>query len=197
VAIPILVAALKAAGPGAVGDFIGNLFNHSSEAAAALASYMTRDALKPGPAGTSTDLAHRIMAPVNPGECAARGLALEVGFDTATGEYLTFVDEAMMLLDQKRQQGMVLGGWFSLRFVGPSRAILSPEQSARTCMIEIVGLRAMNSTAPLLGALETLATPPPRHPALGHVQYPQPHCGKPAVRLSATRHVSERPSSDE
>jgi hypothetical protein len=158
VAIPVFVAALKVAGAGAVGDFIGTLFNHSSEAAAALASYLTRDALKPGPAGTATDLAHRIMAPANPGECAARGLALEVAFDTSTGRHLQFVEEAMAALDQRRGQGMVLGGWFSLRFVGPCRAILSPQQSARTCMIEFVGLRSMNSTAPLLDELEKLAT---------------------------------------
>jgi hypothetical protein len=165
VAIPILVAALKAAGTGAVGDFLGSVFNHNSEAAAVLASYLTRNALKPGPDETSTDLAHRIMAPVDRGECAARGSALEVAFDTSSGAYLTFVDEAMMLLDQRRQQGLVLSGWFSLRFVGPSRAILSPQQSARTCMVELVGLRSMNSTAPLLDELEKLAI---RHGGIQH-----------------------------
>jgi hypothetical protein len=158
VAVPILVAGLKLAGPGAVGDFIGSLFNTNSEAAAALASYVTRDTLKPGPAGNVTDLAHRVMAPANPGECAARGLALEVAFDTSMGQHIVFTKEAMKVLDARRDQGLVLGGWISLRFVGPSRAILSPQQSARTCMIEIVGLRSMNSTVPLLDELEKLAT---------------------------------------
>src|SRR5262249_16309779 len=59
VAVPILVAALKAAGPGSVGDFFGSLFNKSSEAAAAIASFLTRDALKPGQ--TFRDVAHKIM----------------------------------------------------------------------------------------------------------------------------------------
>jgi len=164
VAIPLVVAALKAAGPGSVGDFLGSMFNHNSEAAAALASYMTRDALKPGQ--TFQDHAHKIMAPANPGECAARGLSLEVAFDTSAGKHITFAEDAMMLLDQRRLQGMVLGGWISLRFTGPSRAILSPQQSARTCMIEIVGLRSLNSTAPLLDELEKLATT--RHGAIQH-----------------------------
>ncbi len=163
VAIPIIVAALKAAGPGSVGDFFGSLFNQSSEAAAAIASWLTRDVLKPGQ--TFRDVAHKIMAPANPGECAARGLGLEMAFDTSSGEYLKFVDKAMMLLDQRRLEGMVLGGWFSLRFVGPSRAILSPQQSARTCMIEFVGLRSMNSTATLLDQLEKLGA---EHHAIQH-----------------------------
>jgi hypothetical protein len=69
---------------------------------------------------------------------------LELAFDATTGAYLTYVDKAMKLLDQRRAEGLALGGWFSLRFVGPSRAIMSPQQSGRTCMIEFVGLRSMN-----------------------------------------------------
>jgi len=163
VAIPILVAALKASGPGAVGDFLGRILNQSSELGAALATYMTRDALKPGQ--VFQGIAHRVMAPPNPGECAARGLALEVAFDATSPSLVAYVEEAMMTLDQRRAQGLVLGGWISLRFVGPSRAILSPQQFARTCMIEIVGLRALNGTAPLLDELEKMAT---RHGGIQH-----------------------------
>ena len=153
VAVPILVAALKVAGPGAVGDFLGTLLNSNVEVAAALASYLTESALKPS---VTTNIAHQIMAPVNPGECAARGLSLELAFDATTDAYLTFVDEARALLDRKRAQGSILPGWFSLRYVGAARAILSPQQAARTCMIEFVGLRAMTSTAPILDELERL-----------------------------------------
>jgi hypothetical protein len=152
-----LAGFLQIAGPGAAGDFLGQVFNHSSEAAAWFASWLTADTLKPGK-DVSVDFAHTTMAPPDPGECGKRGLGLELAFDTFRGEHLTFVDDAMALLDQKRSQGMVLGGWFSLRFVGPSRAILSPQRSARTCMIEFVGLRSLNSTEPLLNALEQLGT---------------------------------------
>lgn len=153
VAVPVLVAALRAAGPGAIGDFLGTLLNGHPDVASALASYLTESAL---PAGQVTGLAHKIMAPENPSECAARGLALELAFDATTDAYLTFVDEAIRLLERKRLEGQILPGWFSLRFVGPARAILSPQQSTRTCMIEFVGLRAMTSTAPILNELEQL-----------------------------------------
>jgi hypothetical protein len=43
-----------------------------------------------------------------------------------------------------------------LRFVGPSRAILSPQRSARTCMVEVVSIQAMNGTKPILDAIEML-----------------------------------------
>jgi len=165
VALPILVAALKLAGGGALGDFIGNLFNHSSEATAALVTWMTRDSLKPG-ATPDVNVAHRIMAPWNYGQCAYRGLAIELAFDAAKGGHVSFLDEASQILDQRRDQGLVLGGYISLRFVGPSRAILSPQQSGRTCMIEITGLRSLNSTAPLLNELEILGTR--RHGAIQH-----------------------------
>ena len=161
-AVGILALALKAAGPGAVGDFLGTILNNQPEALAAIASSMTASALNQP---TSSDDAHRIMAPGDAGECAARGLALELAFDATSTRYLTFVDEAIALLDLRRTQGMVLGGWFSMRFVGPSRAVLSPQQSARTCMIEVVGLRRLNSTAPLLDELERLGK---THGAIQH-----------------------------
>lgn len=152
------VIGIRAAGPGLLGDLLATLFNtipNGSEHLAAFASQMTRDALKPG-TEPSVDLAHKILAPVDTGECAARGLALELGFDATTGGYLGFLDTVLSLLDERRAGGLVLGGWFSLRFVGPSRAILSPQQSARTCMIEVVSVRGLKGTVPLLNELEEL-----------------------------------------
>ena len=84
--------------------------------------------------------------------------------------------------------GRFLGGWFSLRFVGRSRAILSPQRTTKTCMIEFVGLRTLSGTKPLL-AKPRGARPRPRgHPALGHVR--RPHRGRRGPRVSATRHVA-------
>jgi hypothetical protein len=169
VTISIIITALKLGGPGAIGDFVGSLCNGNSEAAAALATWLTRDTLKPGQ--TFVDIAHKIMAPPNPSECVARGLAIEVAFDVSAGGHIAFLDEAMAMLDMKRQDGMalghgaVLGGYIALRFMGPSRAILSPQQSARTCTVEITGLRSLHSTAPLLDELEQLAT---KHGAIQH-----------------------------
>jgi hypothetical protein len=111
------------------------------------------------------DLAHKIMAPEDKGACAVRGPALELAFDATTGAYLSYIEDAMSFLDQKRAEGKILGGWFSLRFVGPSRAILSPQQSARTCMIELVGLRSMRGINEILNGLELLGK---SHGAIQH-----------------------------
>jgi hypothetical protein len=109
------------------------------------------------PPGVTVDLAHRIMAPRNKGECAARGLALEVAIDTAGDMHLTFADAAIALLKAEAAKGNFLGGWFSLRFVGRSRAILSPEHSTMTCTAEFTALRTLSDTRSLLDRLEALA----------------------------------------
>jgi hypothetical protein len=150
--VAALAAALKATG--GIGDFLGALVNGRPQIAAALVTELTRSTLKPGL--TFRNNAHRTMAPYNPGECAVRGLAIEMAFDTAKGGHVGFMEALMARLAQRRTDGMVLGGYIAMRFVGPSRAILSPQQSARTCMIEITGLRTMSSTVPLLGELEQL-----------------------------------------
>ena len=99
------------------------------------------------------------MGPANPGQCAAKALGLELAFDATGTAHLTFIDAALALLDSERMtNARVLGGWISVRFVGKSRAILSPQQAARTCMVEFVALRSMTSTRPLFDALEALGT---------------------------------------
>jgi hypothetical protein len=149
--------------PGGLSDFVGTALNPFPEVVADLVTPLTHDTLAPGQ--TFRDVAHRIMAPVNAGECAVRGLAVELAFDAHQGGHVTFVDAAGPLLDQRRVEGKVLGGYISLRFVGPSRAILSPQQSAQTCMIEITGIRSLTSTAQLLNELEVLGK---QHGAIQH-----------------------------
>jgi hypothetical protein len=152
----ILAAALRAGPPGTVANFLGAVFNSNAGLAAEFVSWMTRFTLKPGQ--SSVDVAHKIMAPVNRAECLARGLAIELAFDTSSGSHVAFIKQATAVLNTRRAEGMVLGGYIALRFVGPSRAILSPQQSARTCMIEITGVKSMNSAEPLLNELEQLGS---------------------------------------
>ena len=87
-----------------------------------------------------------------------RGLSLELAFDATTDAYLDFVDAATALLHAAyRDEGLGLAGWFSLRFVGRSRALLSPQhRHARTCMIEVAALQELSHTRPLLARLEAL-----------------------------------------
>jgi hypothetical protein len=138
--------------PGVLFDAIGKLLNNNPGLTVQLVTFLTSQRL---PEGTKRGFAHTIMAGPNPGECAARGLALELAFDATGNSYLSFMDDALAILDQAFQvDHMALGGWFSLRFVGRSRAYLSPQRFDRTCMVEAVGLRTLNGTAEILGRLE-------------------------------------------
>lgn len=87
-----------------------------------------------------------------------RGLSLEIAFDATNDAYLSFVDEADAMLDAAYQnENLGLAGWFSLRFVGQSRAYLSPQHRyTRTCMIEIAALQEVSHTRKLLARLEAL-----------------------------------------
>jgi hypothetical protein len=153
-ALPIVLSIVKLAGPGALGDVVGHLLDGHPQLIAPVISALTQAVQ---PTGTRTDLAHKAMAPKNKGECAARGSALEVAIDTSGDKHLVFADAAIALLKSEALKGNYLGGWFSLRFVGTSRAILSPHHSSMTCTAEFTGLRTLSSTQPLLLALEQLA----------------------------------------
>jgi len=151
----VFLAALRAQGPGAIGDFIAMALDRDPGMVAHVTKTMTDRALPETAAGVpKRGFAHCIMAGPNPSECAARGLSLEVAFDATTQSHLRYMDEAVTILDTARRQGLALGGWLSMRFVGRSRAYLSPQKSARTCMVEATGLRGLRSSAVILGRLE-------------------------------------------
>jgi FAD binding domain len=150
-----LVGAIWALGPGALGDVVATALNGNPGLTAQAIIYLTKANI---PVGTTRGFAHTVMAGPDPGACAARGLALEIAFDATTGSHINFVDAALPLLDQWfTTEGLALGGWFSLRFVGHSRAFLAPENRAKlTCRAEFTGLRDLTSTAPILDRLEQL-----------------------------------------
>lgn len=155
-ATPILYPLLKAAGPGAIGDVLGLVLDKQPELVGGLASLLTKRAQGATPPGGVIDIAHNVMARRNKGECAARGLALEIAFDADGSQHIDFIDAALAMLKDEAAMGHMLGGWFSIRFVGKSRAILSPQRTTMTCMVEVVGLRTLSSTRLLLDRLEAL-----------------------------------------
>jgi hypothetical protein len=162
--LPALIAAIKAGPPGTLLNFVGSVLNVDAGFAAATMSYIT-DQQQPVGVDRSQDVAHKILAPVQLGECAARGRGVELVLDTRYNEHLLFLDDMLAMLDAQRATGNVLGGWISVRFGGPARAILSPERSARSCMVEVVGLDTMRGTQPIFDAFEMLGA---KHNATPH-----------------------------
>ena len=162
--LPALIAVLKLGPPGTLLNFVGQVLNVDAGFAAATMSYITDQQELTG-TDRSQDVAHKIMAPVPLGECAARGRGIELVLDTRYNEHLLFLDDVLAMLDAQRLMGNVLGGWISVRFTGPARAILSPERSARSCMVEVVGLDTMRGTQPIFDAFEGLGA---QHGATPH-----------------------------
>jgi FAD binding domain/Repeat of unknown function (DUF346) len=156
----VLEVALKAAGPGAVGDFVAWALNRDAGLTAQVATALTNMALPDTTAQPKVGFAHTVMAGTRDAECATRGLGLELNFDASPGStvHLDFIDAALAMFDAdlQRTPGLALSGWLSMRFVGRSRAYLSPQRFDRTCTVESVGLRGMDSTVILLGSLEML-----------------------------------------
>ena len=154
-ATSILYPLLKAAGAGAIGDVVGLVLDKHPEWVGEL-SHIVTTTFQGDTKGTPVvDIAHNVMGPRNAGECATRGIGLEIAFD-ADGSHVDFIDAALKLLKDEAAMGHLLGGWFSIRFVGKSRAILSPQKTKMTCMVEIVGLRTLSSTRILFDGLEAL-----------------------------------------
>ncbi len=159
-----LVGLIRTQGPGALGDVVASALNGNPAATAQVVSYLTKSQIK---VGTHQGFAHTIMAGPNPGQCSTRGLALEIAFDTTDGSHISFVDEVLPKMDMWLSgEGLALPGWFSLRFVGRSRAYLAPENRCdRSCLIEIVGMRGFNSTPIILDRLEAIGR---NHGAIQH-----------------------------
>ncbi|MBI5716976.1 MAG: lamin tail domain-containing protein [Burkholderiales bacterium] len=153
VAADLLIKGLKVAGPGAIGDLVGRVLNQQPALVGALTTLLTTTFQGPG---ETIAIAHNAMGPKNKGECATRGLGLEIACDAGGTAHLDYIDAALALLRDEAAMGRMLGGWFSIRFVGRSRAILSPQRTAMTCMVEFVGLRTLDSTYALFAGLEAL-----------------------------------------
>jgi hypothetical protein len=98
--------------------------------------------------------AHTITTSAEPPP--VRGLALEIAFDATNDDYLSFMDAACdILFKAYRDDHLGLAGWFSVRFVGQSRAYLSQfSRNARTCTMEFAGLEQLSHTRILLARLE-------------------------------------------
>jgi len=158
-----LLTALKAGPPGTLASFIGSVLSVDKGFAVAVISYLTKQLEQPGV--LKRNIAHEIMAPSDASACAKRGLSIELAFDTRYDAHLSFLDEVIPLLNAEYAKNNVLGGWISLRFCGPAQAILSPQRSARTCMIEIVGVPSVNGTQTLMNEIEDLGR---KHQAVPH-----------------------------
>jgi len=117
------------------------------------------------PGHETRGFAHTVMASADPPPFP--GLGLEFAFDATNNAYLGFLDEALQILETAyKDSHLAWGGWFSARFVGQSRAYLSPQNRfSRTCMVEFAAVAVLNSTRQILDLLEDAGK---RHGGIQH-----------------------------
>ena len=128
---------------------------HRAQLTATLVTQLSQTVL---PSAPILDIAHKVMAGVDPFANDLRGFALEMAFDATNGNHIAFLDEALPALTRWFQtENLALLGYFSCRFVGRSRAYLSAENRCdRTMTVEVTGLRGMFSTPVILDRLEAI-----------------------------------------
>ena len=87
--------------------------------------------------------------------------SIEVFFDAADPMLPAFVD-ALLAFEvlQERTFGRAFVGYLSLRFIGPTKALLGEERFARTCVAEVAGLLDAKGTKPLIDFALMLALDP-------------------------------------
>lgn len=86
--------------------------------------------------------------------------SIEVFFDATSPMLVAYVDALLAFEVGQEAMGRAFVGYFSLRFTGPTRALLGPEQFERTCVVEIAGLNDVTGVKELIDFAAMLALDP-------------------------------------
>ncbi len=93
--------------------------------------------------------------------CQVNGRSLEVFFDAADPNLLTFVDRLLKFeIDQEFGEGHSVVGYISLRFCGATSALIGQERFARTVAVECSGLGDVNGSTQFVDFAAKLALDP-------------------------------------
>lgn len=93
--------------------------------------------------------------------CNVNVQSIEVFFDASKPKLRAFVDALLTFeIGQEINQGHAFVGYISLRFMGPTRALLGPQKFPITCAVEVAGLADVVGTKELIDFAVTLALDP-------------------------------------
>ena len=92
--------------------------------------------------------------------CEVNVVSVEVFFDATDPMLIAFVDALLVFEIGQETTGKAFAGYISLRFVGPTRALLGMEQHPLTCSVEISGLKDVAGTQEMIDFATTLALNP-------------------------------------
>jgi len=86
--------------------------------------------------------------------------SIEVFFAAVDPMAIAFVDALLAFEINQENQGKAFVGYISLRFTGPTRALIGEERFVSTCVIEVAGLKDVTGVTELIDFAITLALNP-------------------------------------
>jgi hypothetical protein len=86
--------------------------------------------------------------------------SVEVFFDATDDRLVAFVDALIAFEINQELRGKAFLGYVSLRFTGPTGALIGMQKHATTCSIEVAGLKDLTGSAELVEYAERLARNP-------------------------------------
>jgi hypothetical protein len=92
--------------------------------------------------------------------CSVNVDSIEVFFAATDTMAIAFVDALLAFEVTQEGQGRAFVGYISLRFTGPTRALIGEETAAPTCVIEVAGLKDVTGVTELIDFALTLALNP-------------------------------------
>ena len=82
--------------------------------------------------------------------CNSNADSIEVFFDATDPMLIAFIDELLAFEVRQEIEGRAFVGYISLRFTGPTRALLGMQRHNLTCAVEIAGLRDVDGVTQLI-----------------------------------------------
>ncbi|MGY1631902.1 hypothetical protein ACI784_09385 [Geodermatophilus sp. SYSU D01186] len=87
-----------------------------------------------------------------------RGNSVEVFFNATTAYYLEVIEQELLpIIEKHAERGHAIAGWFSLRYMARSSALLAMQQWPCTVSVEVAVLRGIPGSVQVLRELEHLA----------------------------------------
>jgi hypothetical protein len=121
--------------------------------------------------------------------CSVNPDSIEVFFEAADPMLIAYVDNLLSFeIAQENQKAQALVGYISLRFTGPTEALLGPQFFEPTCAVEVAGMQAIKGTTQFIDHALALALDPNFNAAV--------HWGQrnPATRAQIQRRFGDAPS---
>jgi hypothetical protein len=90
--------------------------------------------------------------------CNGNADSIEVFFDATDPMLIAYIDALLAFeITQEVKEGRAFVGYISLRFTGPTRALIGPQRFKRSCAVEVARLRDVEGVTELIDFAITLA----------------------------------------